>query len=287
MTGDAAGAQGRRRTVRHTLRAKNQKPKAHSIGHVNRRSLKQVQAQQPKAYTPYDIREALVEFDSQRLLHRNEPWSGGDRYAVVFFNKDFNYVGERECARSCRLAEQPMRELHWLPRGDGGGDAAAAAAVREAKDTLDAVCARTNFPRDSSYAYTAHSYAGAHSKYGGNDAWFVSLGWTVSREGKRDRLLRGERTKRRDNVNNQRFKALYQALLRYMHLVYPGVFGPTAAHRYTSCIVAKNSQCAWHRDNRNVGPAAIMAFGTYTRGGRLLVEDEAARTAAVDPSGVG
>ena len=41
-------------------------------------------------YHTYDIRHRLLQADTTRLPHRNAPHNGGDRYAIVLFNKDLN-----------------------------------------------------------------------------------------------------------------------------------------------------------------------------------------------------
>ena len=42
--------------------------------------------------------------------------------------------------------------------------------------------------------------------------------------------------------------------------------------RFDAFIIAKNSQCVWHLDYTNLGPAAITTLGDYEGGGDLLVE---------------
>jgi hypothetical protein len=232
----------------------------------DRRNVRANLEHRPAAHEAHDVRGGrFLEFDSQRLLHKNEPVRGpGDRYAIVLFNKNMNYVGERDCARSCELAARGRSGVRWFePRPEAEPE----------RRALLAACAATPFPREKSYSYPEHGYLGSHSKYGGHEARVLSFGWIASRGGRAERAARGLRTKREANLNNARFAALYGALLRYAAAAHPGLFGETPRHRYTSCIVAKNSQCEWHRDQRNVGPAAITALGDFA-GGRLLVEAE-------------
>lgn len=202
------------------------------------------------ASTSVDVRHRLVRFDSQRLQHKNAPHTG-TRYAIVLFNKDLNYAGSTEDARSNRIKADPPVHLSVVPTYPA--DQAAFLEV------LDA----TRFPQDRSTA------GKPHSKYGETRGTFLSFGDTQSRKSRTARLEMGLTTRRSDNQNNTKYATLYQAFRTYMEVFAPGVFGGV----YTSCIIAKNSQCEWHCDTGNIGHASITALGPY-KGGKLLVESD-------------
>ena len=202
------------------------------------------------SHQSYDVRHRLVRFDSQRLQHKNAPHTG-TRYAIVMFNKDLNYAGSTEDARSNRIKAEPPVRLSVVPTFPA--DQAAFLEV------LDA----TRFPQDRSTS------GKPHSKYGETRGTFLSFGETQSRKSRADRHFQGLDTRRSDSQNNTKYATLYQAFLTYMEVFAPGEFGGT----YTSCIIAKNSKCEWHCDTGNIGHASITALGPY-EGGELLVESE-------------
>ena len=49
--------------------------------------------------TAYGIRHRVVRADTASWLHKNAPHTGA-RYVIVLYNKDLNYKGSTECARS-------------------------------------------------------------------------------------------------------------------------------------------------------------------------------------------
>jgi hypothetical protein len=209
----------------------------------------------PPAYDTHDIKHTLLEFESSELLHRNDPWEG-ERYVIVFFNKDVNYKGEYTDERSMRLQRQPLQPTRLLDVQQGQ-------EVQVQRDALLHELERTTFSPDRVNS------GKAHSKYGENTALNISLGNTLSRS----KGVGGQRVnKRSEGKNNTKYKDLYAKFREYMGAFAPGVFTGEDA-KYDMCIIAKDSQCVWHKDTNNIGPAALTALGDFT-GGELLVEKE-------------
>jgi hypothetical protein len=63
----------------------------------------------PSAHERWPIKESLLRFDSQRLLHKNARWHGV-RYVIVFFKKNMNYAGQDIDGRSTKLAALDLRK---------------------------------------------------------------------------------------------------------------------------------------------------------------------------------
>ena len=80
-------------------------------------------------------------------------------------------------------------------------------------------------------------------------------------------------TRQDENANNGSHLRLYGDLLDYMAWFAPNVFSEDPESMFNSCIIAKDSQCVWHKDTNNIGPAALTTLGNFT-GGELLVEKE-------------
>ena len=213
----------------------------------------------PRAYDAYDIRHRLLQFDSQRLLHKNAPWQG-TRYAIVFFNKDVNYRDDPRDKRSVKLQRAPPQPLTHLPTRRTPD-------VRAARHRLVTLLDRTRFPEDRTAA------ARPHSKYGDKRGTFLSFGVSQSRKPRATRRAQGLYTRRAMNRNNTLYGEVYKALLAYMEAFAPQTFGTHAKAKYQTCIVAKDSQCEWHRDTGNIGNGAITGLGAYTEGA-LWVERE-------------
>jgi len=208
-------------------------------------------------YKSYDVRERPFRFDSYRLRHKNENWTG-DRYALVFYNKDMNYVGRDDDARSTRIANEPERGWTWVPcvKND-----------EHAKGRLVNLLDNTRFPEDRC------SGRRIHPKYGKNRGTFLSFGMSQSRKSRVQRAANDVHTRHNVNPNNAKHVDLYAALCNYVNTLVPYLFGTSDENQYTSCIVAKNSQCELHTDTGNIGPAVCMTLGNYS-GGNLWVEEE-------------
>ena len=221
----------------------------------------------PVKHTAYDIRNRLLLFESQYMMHKNARWSGGNRYAIVFFNKDMDYsmnkrASQRKSPRSLRILNQPKQPTQWLRT-----QPATSPEVLQAKTHLLHVLNSIAFPEDRTSGLTPSS------KYGKHRGTFISLGVTQSRKNRAKRAAQGMHTRKNVNQNNVKYERLYSALGAYVNTLTPRFFGTSDAHRYQGCIVAKNSQCEWHTDKGNIGPAVITALGTFT-GGKLMVETE-------------
>jgi hypothetical protein len=205
----------------------------------------------------YDIRHRVLQADTRRLLHKNAPHTGGNRYVIVLFNKDMNYKGTTECARSVAIRAAPaMLAPRYLETRTG-------ADVEGAREWLLAVLARTRLPPDR-----CGDLAVNHPKYGPHRARLVSFGISQSRKNRAAREARGLITRATVNANNRTYAALYAALRAYLDALTPGLFGPTGT--YHACIISKNSQCVWHCDKSNIGHAALTALGDF-EGGELLI----------------
>lgn len=219
----------------------------------------------PVEYTSYDIRDKLLLFESQDTRHKNATWTSGDRYAIVFFNKDMDYsmnkrASKRKSPRSFQILNQPKQPTQWLTT-----QPTTSKTVIKKKAQLLKVLNSIEFPEDRTSGLTPSS------KYGKNRGTFISLGVTQSRKNRLTRALQGLMTRKNVNQNNTRYKKLFVALSNYVNTLTPMFFGTTDKHRYQGCIVAKNSQCEWHTDKGNIGPSVITALGTF-KGGKLLLE---------------
>jgi hypothetical protein len=208
-------------------------------------------------YHTYDIRHRLLQADTTQLPHRNAPHRGGDRYAIVLFNKDLNYKGTDRCARSTAIREAPpLGEPVYMETREGE-------EVERARTALLDVLRRTRLPADR-----CGDLAVNHPKYS-SEAHLLSFGISQSRKSRRVREVQGLPTRETENAHNHRYSQLYAALCTYMDALAPGTFGPTAV--YHACIVSKNSQCRWHLDKSNIGHAALTALGDFEEGGELLI----------------
>ena len=205
----------------------------------------------------YDIRHRLLQADTTRLSHRNAPHRGGDRYAIVLFNKDLNYKGTDRCARSTAIREvPPLGEPVYIQTRESE-------EVVRAREALLDVLGRTRLPADR-----CGDLAVNHPKYS-CQAYLLSFGVSQSRKSRRVREMQGLLTRETENAHNHKYTELYAALCAYMDALAPDTFGP--ASTYHACIVSKNSQCRWHLDKSNIGHAALTALGDFEEGGELLI----------------
>jgi hypothetical protein len=213
----------------------------------------------PSAHERWPIKDRLLRFDSQRQLHKNARWHGV-RYVIVFFNKNMNYAGQDIDERSTKLAALGPQKMKFL-------------AVRQSEEAIEKraqllkVLDQTKFTEDRS------SGQRVHKKYGAERGRFVSFGLTQSRKGQAKRKEDGKLTRQDENANNGAHLHLYGDLLDYMAWFAPNVFSEDPESMFNSCIIAKDSQCVWHKDTNNIGPAALTTLGDFT-GGELLVEKE-------------
>ena len=207
----------------------------------------------------FDIRNKIIQAETSTLLHKNAPHKG-DRYCIVLYNKNLSYVSGDECKRSTTIKKQEPITTHYLPVFD-------TLPVREYRKELLHVLSSTKFPKDRC---SALSKTVTHSKYGNNDAHFISLGITASRKNREERAEQGLLTRKSTNMNNFKYPKLYYAFHQYINELHPNLFGEDAM--YHACIIAKNSQCEWHTDKYNIGHAALTCVGDY-EGGELLVEE--------------
>jgi hypothetical protein len=224
-------------------------------------------AHPPQKHNSYDIRNKLLLFESQELLHKNASWRG-DRYAIVFFNKDLNYVTTRkskQCQRSIRLLKQNKKKpVTWLkPKRK---NVTAMKRIEQKRDLLFSILKQTRFLEDRT------SGLKPSSKYGNHRGTFISFGVSKTRKNRKVREEQGLYTRKNTNQNNTKYKAMYIALKDYVNTMIPHFFGTDDSNAFHMCIVAKNSQCEWHHDAGNVGPAVITTIGDF-EGGHLLVED--------------
>lgn len=215
----------------------------------------------------FDIKHKIIQAETSTLLHKNAPHTG-DRYCIVLYNKNLNYVNGDECKRSATIKKQEPITTHYLPVFD-------TLPVREYRKELLHVLSTTKFPEDR--CSLSKGKAG-HSKYGTNDAHFISLGITASRKNRETRAEQGLLTRKSTNMNNIKYPKLYYAFHQYINELHPNLFGEDAM--YHACIIAKNSQCEWHTDKYNIGHAALTCVGDY-EGGELLVEDKNAYTICI------
>lgn len=207
-------------------------------------------------HNSYDIHNKLIQFDSYRIPHMNAPWKG-DRYAIVFFNKDLNYVDSPDvCGRSNRIRQtKPSDEIILLDYAD---------ASDERKKLMNIINS-THFPEDRT------SGLRVSTKYGKTRGSFIAFGVTKTRKNRKERASKGIYTRKEMNINNTRHAELYNALSTYINTMYPNLFGIDDKCMYHACIIAKNSQCIWHVDAGNIGPCVITALGDF-EGGELLIK---------------
>lgn len=221
----------------------------------------------PTKYKSYNIKNKFLLFESSQLLHKNAPWQG-DRYAIVFFNKDLSYVNSRlskKCQRSLRLLKKKRKQpITWLvPKGSR----ATPATIHQKRKHLVRLLDQTKFIEDRT------SGDKPSSKYGDNRGEFFSFGVTKTRKNRKHREAQGLYTRKHINQNNTKYADIYNALCDYVNSILPNFFGTKDTCKFHMCIVAKNSQCEWHHDAGNVGPAVITAVGDF-KGGALWVENE-------------
>ncbi len=210
--------------------------------------------------TAYGIRHRVVRADTASWLHKNAPHTG-TRYVIVLYNKDLNYKGSTECARSVAVRGAAALERPEYLKTREGED------VARARDNLLTVLERSTLPLDR-----CGNGAALHEKYASNPARLLSFGVSASRQSRAKRAARGLLTRATPNLNNVRYPAVYRALCAYLDALAPGLFAPDG--EYHACIVAKDAQCVWHRDKRNIGHAALTALGMF-EGGVLLIQTPA------------
>lgn len=223
----------------------------------------------PEAYDAYNIKNKFLLFESSHLLHKNAPWTG-DRYAIVFFNKDLSYVNSRQskkCQRSLRLLKQKKQQpITWV-NPKQRLSTADKRVIRQKQKRLLQLLNETKFIEDRT------SGVKPSSKYGDNRGEFFSFGVTKTRKNRKHRETQRLYTRKNINQNNTKYKAIYDALSDYVNTRVPDFFGTSDNSMFHMCIIAKNSQCEWHLDAGNVGPAVISALGDFS-GGALWVERE-------------
>ncbi len=206
----------------------------------------------PTRYTAYDIRHNILQADTHRLLHMNAPHVG-NRYCIVLYNKNLNYVGTTLCERSNEIMKQLPVETHYLQTVENE-------EIDCIRKEFVKVLGRTRFLQDRT------TVSKPHSKYGNNYGYFISFGISATRK---NRV--GRSTRKAVNANNVRYKTLYKQFVKYVNTLHPGIFGENGM--YHACIIAKNSMCQWHRDSTNIGHASLTAVGDFVDGA-LLIEDD-------------
>jgi hypothetical protein len=215
-------------------------------------------------YTTYDIKHKVVRADTCALLHRNTPHATGDRYCIVLFNRQMNYVGSALDVRSLDIASRPAVKTGYTVCFD-------TPQVDAARSHLLDILSTTSFPPDRCTA--SNGTAKSHSKYGDTKGMFISFGATASRKSRLQRALLGMDTRESANRNNDKYNVLYNAFVSYMDVFQPKSFATDGTGVYQCAIIARNSLCQWHMDSGNIGHASLTALGDYQTGGELLVED--------------
>jgi hypothetical protein len=224
----------------------------------------------PDPCTTFDIHNKMLCFDSHRLMHKNEEWSG-TRYVIVLYNKSINYVDSQNDTRSVLIAQAPENRAVYITRNaPNPADLLRALEVTNFRVVSEGSVDRRRVAKESS---RDGLYQGRHkhAKYGGREARYLSFGISQSRRSRKTRAEEGLMTRESSNKNNTVHRQLYDTMLRYFQEIDPNLFGPDA--RFHACIIAKDMQCEWHKDVANIGPCAIMALGPFT-GGRLLVRGD-------------
>ena len=246
-------------------------------GRNQRRKLgrpKSVTPSAPATWTAHDLRQVMLLFDSWRLRHMNSPHTSGDRYAIVLYNKDMDYKGTDHDPKSTALKRAKYK---CSPAQTMYATTCSSSEVVEAREALEALLRRTSFPQDQTSGGSTRTpeEGTGNIKYGTNAARLLSFGATASRGSRAARADAGKFTRREQNLNNtNRHAPLYEATKRYLRLFDENLYGEWPRCRFDAFIIAKNSQCVWHHDYTNLGPAAITALGDYKDGGELLVETD-------------
>jgi hypothetical protein len=216
-------------------------------------------------HTAYDIRHNVVRAETTTLLHRNTPHTTGDRYCIVLFSKDMNYVGSTLDPRSIDIASRPPVKTGYTVCFETPQVVGARAHLLDILNT-------TSFPPDRCTA--ANGTAKSHSKYGDRVGTFISFGATASRKSRLQRALLGMHTRESVNRNNDKYSVLYNAFCRYLDVFQPKSFATDGSGVYQCAIIARNSLCEWHMDSGNIGHASLTALGDYENGGELLIESQ-------------
>lgn len=212
-------------------------------------------------FRSYDIKHRLLQAETSSLYHKNDTHIG-DRYCIVLFNKNLNYANSTYCKRSISIQLQPYIKTHYLEVFDNEQ----LDAIRS--ELLD-ILHNTTFQKDRC---TINKKQIGHSKYGFDTGEFLSFGVTASRKSRTLRHEAGLLTRQSENTNNKKHAYLYNCFCKYINAMHPNIFGKSSI--YSSCIIAKNSQCLWHRDKHNIGSACLSALGNYTQGDLLLEHKE-------------
>ncbi len=202
-------------------------------------------------YSAYDIHNCVIQAETSVLKHKNAPHLG-DRYCIVLYNKNLNYVGSQACTRSNNILNSPKVATHFLPVQDND-------TVHTNRLNFVHQLKKTRFLQDRG------TVGKPHSKYGDNYGYFISFGITATRKRRADRV-----TRKADNANNAKYSLLYQLFQQYINTLHPNIFGENGM--YHACIIAKNSMCEWHTDTHNIGHAALTCVGDYVDGA-FLIED--------------
>jgi hypothetical protein len=172
---------------------------------------------------------------------------------MVFFNKNMNYSsGQGIDERSTKLAQLGPQAIKYL-------------AVRQTDEVLQKRAKFLERLEQTTFSEDRCSGLRVHSKYGAERGRFLSFGLTQSRKSQSTREADGLLTRQDENTNNSTHRHLYGELLDYMDWHAPGVFSEEADSKFNSCIIAKDSQCEWHHDKNNVGPAALTAQALTAR----------------------
>jgi len=209
-------------------------------------------------FNSYDIKNKLLQAETSVLRHKNDTHSG-DRYCIVLYNKNMNYKNSTCCTRSIAIQDHPYINTNYMKVSDNK-------SVDTLRGELLDILDNTTFHKDR--CTVSDSNAG-HSKYGKNTGQFLSFGMTASRKSRETRADMGLYTRQSENMNNSKYSKLYTIFCEYINGLHPNIFGSESI--YSSCIIAKNSQCQWHIDKFNIGTACLSCVGNYT-GGNLLLE---------------
>ena len=193
----------------------------------------------------YDIKDNVVRFNGARCFHKNAEHTG-ERIVMVFFNTDFS-------------SHDRWRGLH--------GPDELTEEIRSQPVVTDPECIPIKTDKT---CITLRNNILEEAK---------KVDWMNRKQGKYDgksnmvffgHVLKPYQEKARNvTVASLAYPELHKMLNDYIdHIV-----GPDTASKYSTILLAKNSQCNWHLDKQNIGSSLIHCVGDY-KGGELLVNSK-------------
>jgi hypothetical protein len=195
--------------------------------------------------TAHDIKNNVLRFNGARCYHKNAEHTG-DRIVMVFFNTDFS---SHDRWRGLHGPDELTEEIRRQP----------VVTVPECipiKSDETCITLRNNILKEVEKVDWMNRQ---QVKYNGKSSMILF-----------GHVLKPYQVKARNiTAASIAYPELHKTLNDYIdHII-----GPDTANKYSTILLAKNSQCNWHLDKQNIGSSLIHCIGDF-EGGELLVNSK-------------